>query len=121
VWTVSAPSPNNPATVTIDLRRAETLAGFSLTPSRAPPNGSVPPRGYHVDTSVDGQEWQTGGSGEFANMAYALATQRIAFAQVRAARFLRLRFDAPAVAGATRVAVAGIGAFTTAQGAPERR
>jgi alpha-L-fucosidase len=65
--------------------------------------------------------WQAGASGEFANIAYALATQRIAFAQPRTARFLRLRFDAPAVAGATRVAVAGIGAFTTPQGAPQPR
>ena len=121
MWTIDAPTSTSPATVTIDLARAETLAGFSLTPSRAPPNGSVPPRGYRADTSVDGRVWQAGASGEFANIAYALATQRIAFAQPRTARFLRLRFDAPAVAGATRVAVAGIGAFTTPQGAPQPR
>ena len=110
VWSVPAPTTGRPATVTIDLGRGVTLAGFSLTPSRAPAKGSAPPRGYVCETSIDGKTWQAGASGEFANIAYALATQRIAFEQPRRARYLRLTFAATAVS-ASRLTVAEVGAF----------
>ena len=109
-WTVPSPSAAAPAAVTIDFGRAVALAGFSLTPSRTVARDTAPPRGYHADTSVDGRSWTAAGAGEFGNMAYALATQRVAFA-AREARYLRLRFDAPAVS-AGHMTIADIGAFT---------
>ena len=112
-WVVPAPTPGAPASVTIDLGVTVALAGFRLTPSRAVTMGAAPPRGYVAETSGDGQHWSVAATGEFPNIAYALATQRIAFAEPRAARFLRLRFDAVAVPAA-RLAIAELGAFTRA-------
>ncbi|MDR6786821.1 alpha-L-fucosidase [Sphingomonas sp. BE138] len=109
-WTVPAPTVAAPASVTIDLGRALPLAGFSLTPSRTIAKDTAPPRGYVAETSVDGRVWTPAATGEFGNIAYALATQRVAFAG-RRARFLRLRFDATAVPAGT-LTVADIGAFT---------
>jgi alpha-L-fucosidase len=111
VWTAPAPVPGKPASVTIDLGTTATLTGFSLTPARTPVAGAAPPRGYVAETSTDGKIWSPAGSGEFSNIAYALATQRVPFATPRAARFLRLNFAATATP-AQRLAVAGIGAFT---------
>jgi alpha-L-fucosidase len=110
-WTVPAPSAAAPASVTLDLGEAHTLAGFSLTPSRTITRGIAPPRDYRCETSVDGRSWSVAAAGEFANIAYALATQRIRFDHPVAARWLRLSFDATAVA-ATQMAIAGVGAFT---------
>ena len=87
------------------------MAGFSLTPGRHVIAGASPPRDYRAETSVDGKAWEPAAQGEFANIAYALSTQRIAFATPRAARFLRLSFGATAVPAA-RMTIAGIGAFT---------
>lgn len=110
LWRVDAPVAGTPASVTIDLGRSVLLTGFSVTPSRSPAKDSAPPRGYRCETSVDGREWQRRGSGEFGNIAYALATQRVAFDTPRRARFLRLDFDATAVP-APFLALAEIGAF----------
>nr|WP_246346983.1 alpha-L-fucosidase [Sphingomonas jinjuensis] len=112
IWTQPAPVAGKPASVTLDLGQAEMLAGFSLTPSRQVMTDAAPPKGYVVETSVDGRSWQPGASGEFANIAYALSTQRIAFATPRRARFLRLSFAATAVPAA-KLAVAGVGGFTS--------
>ncbi|WP_294195670.1 alpha-L-fucosidase [uncultured Sphingomonas sp.] len=109
-WTVPSPTAAAPASVTIDLGKAHALAGFSLTPSRTIAKDTAPPRGYVAETSVDGRTWAPAATGEFGNIAYALATQRVPFA-ARAARFLRLRFDAPAIP-AGQMTVADIGAFT---------
>jgi len=87
------------------------LAGVSISPSRTIAKDVSPPRDYRCETSVDGTQWEAAGSGELANIAYALATQRLAFAHPRQARFLRLSFDAPALPTAS-IALAGIGAFT---------
>ena len=113
-WTMPAPVAGTPASVTIDLAATRTLAGFSLTPSRAVMTNTAPPRGYVAETSMDGVRWQSVAAGELANIAYALATQRIAFASPIEARYLRLRFAATAVP-AERLAIAGVGAFTTAR------
>jgi alpha-L-fucosidase len=109
-WTVPSPTAADPASVTIDLGRVLPLAGFSLTPSRTIAKDTAPPRGYAVETSADGKNWVPAATGEFANIAYALATQRVPFA-VRQARYLRLRFDAPAIP-AGNLTIAEIGAFT---------
>mgnify|MGYP004513598159 CR=1 FL=1 len=109
-WTVPAPGATALASVTVDLGEVRQLAGFSLTPSRTVAKGVAPPRNYRCETSTDGRRWEEAAAGEFANIAYALATQRIAFAASRPARFLRLSFAATAVP-ADRLAVAGIGAF----------
>lgn len=110
VWTVPAPRPGHPVGITIDLGGVRPLAGFSLTPSRHVMTDAAPPRDYRAETSIDGVRWQDAASGEFANIAYALSTQRIAFSAKRPARFLRLSFAATAVP-ARDLAVAGIGAF----------
>ncbi|MBB6503889.1 alpha-L-fucosidase [Sphingomonas endophytica] len=109
-WTVPSPTAANPASVTIDLGRVLPLAGFSLTPSRTIAKDTAPPRGYDAETSADGKTWVPAATGEFGNIAYALATQRVAFA-VRQARYLRLRFAAPAIP-AGNLTVAEVGAFT---------
>lgn len=111
LWTVPAPAARRPVTVTLDLGREVPLAGFSLTPGRHVMVDAAPPRGYRVETSRDGRTWQPGAHGEFANIAYALSTQRVAFAAARPARFMRFGFDAAATP-ATSLAIAGIGAFT---------
>ncbi|MEQ7874483.1 alpha-L-fucosidase [Sphingomonas sp. ASV193] len=107
IWAAPAPTPGHPATVAFDLGRVEALDGFSLTPSRHVMDGAAPPRGYRVEASVDGTRWHAVASGEFANIAYALATQRIRFGAPVNARFLRFAFDATAVPAA-RLAIAGI-------------
>jgi alpha-L-fucosidase len=112
IWIAPAPAPGHPVSVTVDLGAEITLAGFSLTPSRQVMTDAAPPKGYVAETSVDGRNWQSAANGEFANIAYALSTQRISFAQARAARFLRLKFAETATA-APRLAIAGIGGFTT--------
>ncbi|WP_333980989.1 discoidin domain-containing protein [Sphingomonas aerolata] len=43
-WALPAPKAGAPASVTIDLGATETLAGFSLTPSRAVMADTAPPR-----------------------------------------------------------------------------
>ncbi|HEU0066972.1 MAG TPA: alpha-L-fucosidase [Sphingomonas sp.] len=111
IWTTPAPTPGSPASATVDMGRLQTVAGFSLTPSRQVMNDAAPPRGYVVETSADGQAWQVAATGEFANIAYALSTQRLNFTSPRAMRYLRLTFAQTAVP-AGRLAVAGIGAFT---------
>jgi alpha-L-fucosidase len=110
IWTVPAPTPGNPVRVTVDLAGEITLAGFSLTPSRQVMTDASPPKGYAAETSVDGRAWRPAASGEFANIAYALSTQRIAFDQPRSTRFLRLSFAETAVPAA-QLAIAGIGGF----------
>ncbi|WP_404338289.1 alpha-L-fucosidase [Sphingomonas sp. MMS12-HWE2-04] len=110
VWALPAPKRGAPASVTIDLGAPVRLAGFSLTPSRHVMSNAAPPKGYAVETSTDGSHWTQAEAGEFSNIAYALSTQRIAFADAREARYLRLRFDETAVAAA-RLAIAGIGGF----------
>ena len=110
LWTVPAPAPGRPVEVVIELGGVHPLAGFTLTPAREPSADASPPRGYRVDTSLDGRTWEAGGEGEFSNIAYALATQRIALSSTRPARFLRLVFDAVAVP-ARDLAIADIGAF----------
>ena len=109
VWSQPAPAAK-PASVTLDLGKVQTVAGFSLTPWRHPDKQSAPPRGYHAETSVDGKTWQPAADGEFQNIAYALATQRIPFTSPRALRYLRLSFAATAVPAA-KLAIADIGAF----------
>ena len=110
-WIVPAPTPAHPASVTIDIGAVQTIAGFSLTPERHPTTGAAAPKGFVAETSADGRNWDAAGSGEFANIAYALSTQRIAFGRPRVARYLRLSFPAVAVP-AVRLSIAGIGAFT---------
>ncbi len=110
IWLSPAPAPGRPASVKIDIGTPRKVAGFSLTPSRQVMTGAAPPRSYVAETSVDGRDWQAAGAGEFANIAYALSTQRLNFPDVRTLRFLRLRFAATAVPAA-RLAIAGIGAF----------
>lgn len=104
-WTSPAP-----ASLTIDLGTREKLAGFALTPTRHVDPQAAPPARYVVETSLDGTHWTKPQEGEFQNINYARATQRIAFAQSREARFLRLRFPRPAVP-APAIAIATIGAF----------
>ena len=111
IWLQPAPTHGRPARVTIDLGKPVELAGFSLTPSRQVMTGAAPPKGYVAETSDDGTNWKPAASGEFSNIAYALSTQRIAFAVPRQARYLRLTFAETAVA-AQRLAIAGIGGFT---------
>ena len=89
----------------------ETSTGRARrTPSRTIAKDTAPPRGYDAETSADGKTWVPAATGEFGNIAYALATQRVAFA-VRQARYLRLRFAAPAIP-AGNLTVAEVGAFT---------
>ncbi|SFF72925.1 alpha-L-fucosidase [Novosphingobium sp. CF614] len=99
-----------PAMLTIDLGAEETLAGFTLTPTRHIDPQAAPPARWQVETSLDGKHWSKAEEGEFQNINYARATQRIAFKGPRAARFLRLRFPRPAVP-APAIAMATIGAF----------
>ncbi|MFD2782858.1 discoidin domain-containing protein [Novosphingobium pokkalii] len=114
LWTQGLPTTAHPAAVTLDMGRAVTLGGFSLTPPRHLAADATPPRGYRAQTSLDGQTWQDQGSGEFSNIAYALATQRIGFAAPVQARYLRLTFAEPALAGRTVLAIAGVGGFSGA-------
>jgi len=86
------------------------LAGFSLTPSRQVMTDAAPPKGYIAETSLDNTNWEPAAAGEFANIAYALSTQRIAFARRRRTRYLRLTF-AEAAVPAAKLAIAGIGGF----------
>ncbi|WP_210357030.1 alpha-L-fucosidase [Sphingomonas beigongshangi] len=111
VWTQPAPTTRAPAGVTLDIGGVQTIAGFSLTPWRHPDPDSAPPRGYRVETSLDGTSWAPAGDGEFPNIAYALSTQRIAFAAPVRARYLRLAFPA-AAKPVGQLAIADIGAFT---------
>jgi alpha-L-fucosidase len=115
IWTAPAPAPapasGRPVRGTVDLGGEITLAGFSLTPSRQVMTDASPPKGYIAETSIDGRSWQPAASGEFANIAYALSTQRIAFPEPGAARFLRLTF-AESASSSPQLAIAGIGGFT---------
>lgn len=104
-WTSPAP-----ASIVIDMGKVERLAGFTFTPTRHVDPQAAPPAGYRVEVSLDGKSWGGLEQGEFPNINYARATQRIAFAAIREARYLRLRFDRPAVP-APAIAVAAIGAF----------
>ncbi|MCI4592642.1 alpha-L-fucosidase [Sphingobium sp. BYY-5] len=99
-----------PAGITIDLGKTEKLAGFALTPTRHIDPQAAPPARYIVETSTDGSNWTKPQEGEFQNINYARATQRIPFAAPREARYLRLTFQRPAVP-APAIAIATIGAF----------
>ncbi|RKF15469.1 discoidin domain-containing protein [Altericroceibacterium spongiae] len=98
----------------MSLSSETALAGFSLTPSRQVMADATPPKGYIAETSLDGTHWTQQAEGEFANIAYALATQRIAFPQAAKARYLRLTFKAPATDRPV-LAIANIGGFTEAR------
>ncbi|MGK2912109.1 MAG: alpha-L-fucosidase [Sphingobium sp.] len=100
----------SPAHITLDLGKSERVAGFTLTPPRHIDPQSAPPAGYSVETSVDGKQWAAAQEGEFQNINYARATQRIAFTSPRPARYLRLTFPRTAVA-APAISIATIGAF----------
>ncbi|MEE8610849.1 MAG: alpha-L-fucosidase [Sphingomonas aquatilis] len=110
VWSQPAPT-TTPASVTLDMGKTQTVAGFSLTPWRHPDKVSAPPRGYTAETSTDGKTWTPAAQGEFQNIAYALSTQRIPFTTPRPVRYLRLTFAATAVP-AQKLAIADVGAFT---------
>ena len=110
IWVAPSPTAGRPVRVIVDLGDEITLAGFSLTPSRQVMTDAAPPRGYVAETSVDGRNWQPAAAGEFANIAYALSTQRVAFDQARDTRLLRLTF-AETAAAAPQLAIAGIGGF----------
>lgn len=99
-----------PAGIVVDMGTVERLAGFALTPTRHVDPEAAPPAGYRVETSLDGKRWSGTEQGEFPNINYARATQRIAFASPREARYLRLGFERPAVP-APAIAIATIGAF----------
>lgn len=111
IWVQPAPVPGKPASVTVDMGQVRDVAGFSLTPSRQVMVDAAPPRGYVVETSVDGKSWTPAGAGEFSNIAYALSTQRLPFTSVRPVRYLRLTF-AEMSKPAAKMAIAGIGGFT---------
>lgn len=112
IWVTPAPTVARPVSVTIDLGAEQSVAGFSLTPSRQVMTGAAPPKGYLVEVSRDGRVWQPAGGGELPNIAYALSTQRLNFdGGARPIRFLRLSFGATAVPAA-KLAIAGIGAFS---------
>jgi len=113
-WIAPAPTPQAPVRVVIDLGQAQVLAGISITPSRAVMTDAAPPRGFLAETSGDGRNWQPAAGGELPNIAYARSTQRFALDRARTARYLRLQFGELAVP-ASRLALAGIGAFTQAQ------
>ncbi|MET4896663.1 alpha-L-fucosidase [Sphingomonadaceae bacterium jetA1] len=112
IWVQPTPTPDKPASVTVDMGQVHDVAGFSLTPSRQVMIDAAPPRGYVAETSLDGKTWTPAGSGEFSNIAYALSTQRLPFTSARPVRYLRLQFAQGAVP-ASRLAIAGIGAFTS--------
>ncbi|WP_343616492.1 alpha-L-fucosidase [Novosphingobium sp.] len=99
-----------PGTLTLDMGRSERLAGFALTPTRHAEQGSSPPARYTVEWSADGQSWQAAGSGEFSNIAYARATQRIHFSTPVSARWLRFAFPASSL-GEGVLSIAEISAF----------
>jgi alpha-L-fucosidase len=99
-----------PAHIVLDLGVVEPVAGFTLTPTRHVDPQSAPPARYSVETSVDGKRWSAAQEGEFQNINYARATQRIAFGAARSARYLRLTFPRPAVA-APAISIATLGAF----------
>ncbi len=109
IWSQPAPTAT-PASVTLDLGKAQIVAGFSLTPWRHPDRQSAPPRDYRAETSIDGRSWSPAAEGEFQNIAYALATQRIPFTTPRSLRYLRLTFPATAIP-AVKLAIADVGAF----------
>ncbi len=109
IWSQPAPTAT-PASVTLDLGKAQIVAGFSLTPWRHPDRQSAPPRDYRAETSIDGRSWSPAAEGEFQNIAYALATQRIPFTTPRSLRYLRLTFPATAIPAA-KLAIADVGAF----------
>lgn len=112
IWIVPAPTPQAVAQVVVDLGAEQSVAGFSLTPSRQVMTGAAPPKGYLAETSRDGKTWSPAGGGELPNIAYALSTQRLNFdGGARPIRYLRLSFGETAVPAA-RLAIAGIGAFT---------
>jgi alpha-L-fucosidase len=104
-----------PGTLTLDLGRAEMLAGFALTPTRHAEDGASPPARYTVEWSADGQSWQAAASGEFSNIAYARATQRVHFAKPVDARWLRFGFPATSMGDAT-LSIAEITAFAPDRG-----
>lgn len=111
IWRQPAPTKGKPASVTLDMGGEQNLAGFSLTPGRQLDTSAVPPRGYEAETSLDGTNWTRAASGEFSNIAYALATQRIAFEAPVKARYLRLSFAETAIEAPT-LAIAGVGGFS---------
>jgi alpha-L-fucosidase len=110
VWTTPAPTPTSIVMLMIDMGKAEQVAGFSLTPTRQALPDAGPPGRYRVETSEDGKTWTPADEGEFGNIAYARATQRITFAKARQARYLMLGFTTVATAQ-PKMAIAGIGAF----------
>jgi alpha-L-fucosidase len=112
IWMQARPTAGAPAWVTVDLGAETDLAGFSLTPSRQVMTDAAPPKTYIAETSLDNTNWEPATTGEFSNIAYALSTQRIAFATMHRARYLRLSFPEVAVP-ATKLAIAGIGGFIT--------
>ncbi|WP_242125450.1 alpha-L-fucosidase [Sphingobium sp. Sx8-8] len=99
-----------PASLTIDMGKIGKLSAFSLTPTRHVDPQAAPPARYQVETSTDGKYWTKPQEGEFQNINYARATQRIPFPTPREARYLRFSFPRPAVE-APAIAVATIGAF----------
>jgi len=110
IWKQPAPHPGKPASVSVDLGARTNLGGFTLTPSRQVMADSAPPKGYLAETSLDGKNWTRAAAGEFGNIAYALSTQRFAFANTVEARYLRLTFAETALP-AGKLAIAGIGGF----------
>jgi alpha-L-fucosidase len=114
IWIMPAPTAGQPVRVTVDLGKEQTVAGFSLTPSRQVMTGASPPKGFLAETSRDGVNWNQAAAGELPNIAYALSTQRLNFTSARTMRYLRLTFAETAVQ-AERLAVAGIGAFSKAR------
>jgi len=101
-----------PCTVTLDLGKARSLAGFVLTPAWDRTQGAGAPSGYRVATSLDGDAWTPAGEGEFANVAASLAPQRVTFAR-RQGRYLRLEVTRTA-GGESQVVFAELDVITVA-------
>lgn len=84
----SPETPKHPHAIVIDLGESLTLKGFTYTPRRNGPNGTVVK--YEVHVSDDGADWGTSpaASGEFANIKNNPVEQRVMFTSPRAARYL---------------------------------
>jgi alpha-L-fucosidase len=78
-----------PASMTLDLGEFKQLAGMTyLTRQDKCPNGMIDK--YRIDVSPDGKTWTEAASGEFANIQANPIVQRVMFAKLRKARYLRL-------------------------------
>jgi alpha-L-fucosidase len=107
----SAPAPDHPHYLTVDLGRSMTVTAVTYLPrqDKAVPDGMI--EEGRIETSLDGKSWATAGDFHFGNLVNDPVERTYDFSKPATARFVRL-VSRKGAAGKPYAAVAELGVLT---------